>query len=246
MCCRECTTLFTLYIKGLIVKKDQIVVITRQKERKIMFQAHDWIMLPPGDKALCRRPVREGRDETTRLATLTEVLVANRGYMFPWGNYPDTSRAHVLWQGHGVGAGGLIHDAWFVTEEGKRVGGAPNVPTTGSAALRHCMYLDGGKSADEGATLAENEGYAVVRTLSGSDADAYRKVQLYAARHVGADGGAVIMSPRDKEGVHHVGFVGRCLTCPNAELISFEALKEALPDIRFELFAEWRNWSVAA
>jgi Fe-S cluster biogenesis protein NfuA len=92
--------------------------------------------------------------------------------------------------------------------------------------------------------LAENEGYAVVKETKESDRRAFRQIQMYAATHVMADGGAIISSPITEHGIIYVGFVGRCQICPNAELISFRQLQTALPNYSFTLWPEWRNWSI--
>ena len=172
-----------------------------------------------------------------RLATHAELLAANLGRPFPWGNLPNDLDASRLWKQNRVGFGGLIHQKWFVTSDG-RFGGALNVPTTLPGALRCSLLIDGGHGSEE-----ENEGYALIQETDQETRRMYRKVQLHALQHVVADGGHIIVSPVN-EGVVRVGFVGRCQKCPNAELISFEQLKANVPDYRFELFSEWKNWSI--
>ncbi len=210
-----------------------------------------WMVLPPGTIAICRFPVALALEDIVhqaaqrddgflvRVATAAELVTANRGFKFPWGNYPDASNASRLWKEKRVGIGGLVHTAWFITSEG-RVGGAPNVPDTGVAALRYNMYLDGGSCAQ----VADNEGYALARKTNEQTAIMYRKVQMYGARHVGADGGAIIVSPINADGTVYTGFVGRCQFCPNPELISIEALREGVLGYRFVLWDEWKDWRV--
>lgn len=171
----------------------------------------------------------------SRLATPAELLIANLGRPFPWGNLPDDSRAPRLWREHRIGFGGLIHTKWFVTSDG-RFGGAPNVPTNLPGSLRASLLIDGGHGSQE-----ENEGYALVFETDEETRVMYRKVQLHALQHVVADGGHVIVSPIE-DGLVHVGFVGRCLQCPNAELISFRQLQESVPEYTFRLFPEWEGW----
>ena len=142
-----------------------------------------------------------------------------------------------------IGIGGLIHDCWFKTTDG-RFGGAPNVPEQLPGSLRRCLLLDGGGCVDD--VLEENEGYAIVRDTSPQDMDMYRLVQMHAAQHVGADGGAIIMSPIGEDGIVNVGFVGRCQLCPNPELVSFRQLSAAVPTYNFQLWPEWTNWSLSA
>lgn len=209
----------------------------------------DWIILPPGRSAILRYPFRGKLDEcelppglsNPRLATPCELLVANQCRPYPWGDLPQATDVNTtrLWKEKRIGIGGLIHNAWFVTSEG-RLGGAPNVPVTGPGALRHYMFLDGGK--DPSGT-SENEGLAIVADLSGCDAD-YRRIELHAAEHVVQDRGAIIVFPKDEEGVYHVGFVGRCMTCPNPELISLRALRHACLDLKIELHPDWKNWQI--
>ncbi len=172
-----------------------------------------------------------------RLATHSELLMANLGRPFPWGNLPNDTEASRLWKQSRVGFGGLIHNKWFVTSDG-RFGGALNVPTTLPGSLRSSLLIDGGHGSEE-----ENEGYALVQETDEETRRMYRQVQLHALRHVVADGGHIIVSPV-KDGYVHAGFVGRCQKCPNAELISFEQLKANVPGYHFELFQEWKNWSI--
>ncbi len=48
----------------------------------------DWILLPPGNKAMYRQPADELLPGA-RLATMEELLLANEvGYEFPWGQKP--------------------------------------------------------------------------------------------------------------------------------------------------------------
>lgn len=199
-----------------------------------------WILLPPSGKiAICKVPTDQIPNKA-RLATGAELLAANMGKPFPWGHLPTPKEATSLWKKHRVGIGGLIHNKWFVTSDG-RLGGAPNVPEELPGSLRCSMLLDGGTAAQP-ALLAENEGFAVVRETTKEDQLLYRRVQLYAAEHVMADGGAIIMSPYDDAKSVNVGFVGRCQYCPNAEMISFKQLCKEISDVEFKLWPEWNNW----
>jgi hypothetical protein len=114
---------------------------------------------------------------------------------------------------------------WILVPPNVRFGGAENVPTD---------------------SLAENEGFAVVCETKERDRRASREIQMYASTHVMADGGAIISLPITEPGIIYVGFVGRCQICPNAELISFQQLKTALPHYSFELWPEWHNWSIGS
>ena len=200
-----------------------------------------WMLLPPGDTAVLRFAA-DKIPAGCRQATLAEIYAANLGQIFPWGNYPDTSKASRLWHQHRIGYGGLYHHKWFVTQQG-RVGGADNVPKTLPGSLRHAMILDGGISAD--GILAENEGYAVVKEVPPENHDFYRRVQMHAAEHVAADGGFIILSPLFEGNKAYAGFVGRCQSCPNPELISFRQLQNSVPNYNLQLFPEWINWTLA-
>lgn len=197
-----------------------------------------WIILPGGDLAILRAPA-ETVPANSRIATPQELFAANQGAPYPWGYLPDSSRASTLWKEHRIGYGGLLHSAWFLTTSG-RFGGAPNVAETGPDALRYCMLLHGGES--ELGTPLENEGYAVIRAIDEEDQLRYRTIQQRAARHVMADGGAIILTQRDADDISHVGFVGRCMRCPNAEEVSWKALLAAVPEIPLALLPEWKNW----
>jgi Fe-S cluster biogenesis protein NfuA len=70
----------------------------------------------------------------------------------------------------------------------------------------------------------------------------YRRVQLHAAEHISADGGAIIVSPISDGRVVYVGFVGYCQLCPNPELISVRQLRKSVSDYEFVLMDEWQNW----
>ncbi len=202
-------------------------------------QADFILIAPSGNLAICRHSL-PAIPAGTRIASGSELLCAQRGAAFPWGQLPEPHAQNRQWKIQKVGVGGLIHDRWFVTSDG-RFGGAPNVPETLPGSLRRCMFLDGGEDSTQ---LAENEGYAVVRTTTEDDRALFRQVQLHAARHVMADGGGIVHSPITDDGAVFVGFVGRCQLCPNAELISFTQLQAALPHYRFELWPEWRNWRI--
>lgn len=204
----------------------------------------NWILLPPGNKMICRHPL-EAVPEGARLATAAELLAANLGNPFPWGSFPDPSRASRLWRDGRVGYGGLVHSRWFMTTEG-RFGGAPNVPQSLPGSLRCCLLLDGGGCVG-GGYLQSNEGYAVVREIGPACAEnavMYRQVQLHAAEHVVADGGAIIVSPIGENNRVWVGFCGRCQICPSPELISFRQLRKAVPNYDFQLWPEWTDWQL--
>jgi hypothetical protein len=179
----------------------------------------------------------------TRLASIEELFLANQGYEFPWGRSPDATRASRLWKEQRIGMGGLVFDRWFVTANG-RFGGAPNVPATIPATLRNSLLVGGGTNPED--WLEANEGFALIKDVpaeSLAENSAMRRaVQVYASQHVAADGGAIITSPIGANNTVHIGFVGRCMFCPNAEIISFQALKAAVPGYDFQLFPEWENW----
>lgn len=205
------------------------------------FSSVEWILIPPnGSLAISRAPLL-AIPNGCRLASGAELFSANRGNPFPWGNVPKPHEHHRHWHERRLGVGGLFHHRWFVTADG-RFGGAENVPAEPPGSLRSSLLYDGGGLPND--TLAENEGYAVVRETYEADRRAFREIQMYSATHVMADGGAIICSPLTEGGLIYVGFVGRCQICPNAELISFTQLKKTLPQYSFELFPEWLNWSV--
>ncbi len=102
------------------------------------------------------------------------------------------------------------------------------------------MFLDGGSCSG----LEDNEGYALVKDVSEENRNMYRRVQLHSAEHVVADGGAIIVSPIGPDREVYVGFVGRCQSCPNPELISFRQLQSAVPGFNFKLLPEWENWKL--
>lgn len=203
----------------------------------------NWILIPPnGNLAIHRCPVPH-IPAGTRLANGHELLAANRGQPFPWGHLPEPHTNNLQWRERRIGVGGLFHKQWFVTSEG-RFGGAANVTNTLPGSLRCCMYIGGGGLPND--SLADNEGFAVVKNTSEADQELYRKLQLYACQFVAADGGAIISSPIQPDGKVYVGFVGRCQICPNLELISFPQLKNALKDYYFELWPEWKGWSLSS
>lgn len=205
-------------------------------------EAAAWTILPPGDRAILRFPFRGSAiPEGCQLAGFADLVCANHGFTFPWGDYPDSSRASVLWRKYMIGMGGLFHDTWYVTKDG-RVGGAANVPQELPGALRFSMYLDGGKEADPVAMPRDNEGFALVKPTSRADAIFYRLVQLHAMEHVGADGGRILVSPLENGNQGFVGFTGRCLSCPNIENISLRQLQSTVPDFSIQLYPEWKNW----
>ena len=198
-----------------------------------------WLLLPPGNLAILRFP-SDYVPEGSRLATPMELLVANQGKPFPWGSLPHSGNASNLWKEYRISVGGLIHDRWFVTSGG-RFGGAPNVPEQLPGSLRCCMFLDGGKCSK---CLEENEGFAIIKEVNKENARLYRLVQMHAAEHVVADGGAIIITPLSEDRKVLVGFVGRCQMCPNPELVSFRQLQKAVPDYQLELLPEWKEWSL--
>ncbi|MES2408899.1 MAG: hypothetical protein V4509_01190 [Patescibacteria group bacterium] len=210
----------------------------------------DWIILPPGRTAILRFPFKGQIEEcelprglsNLRLATPCELIVANQGRPFPWGDSPEATpnQTSLLWKEKSIGIGGLIHKDWFVALGGGRFGGSSNVPKIGPGPLRHYMYVDGG--LDPSNILSDNEGFALVADVSAySD---YHQIQMHAAEHVVKDRGAIIVFPKDESGVHHVGFVGRCMTCPKAELVSLRALKFACPNLKIEIHPDWKNWKI--
>jgi hypothetical protein len=201
----------------------------------------NWVLIAPsGTLAIAREP-QQSIPHGCRIATGAELLAANRGNPFPWGNLPEPHANNRQWREQFLGVGGLIHERWFMTTQG-RFGGARNVQQTLPASLRSCMLIDGG--GDPKDALLDNEGYAVVRETSARDQDFYRAVQLYAAKNVMADGGAIVCSPLDENNHAYVGFVGRCQICPNLELISFPQLQKTLSPYKFTLWPEWQKWSL--
>ena len=195
------------------------------------------IVIGYGNLAIYREPQLEILPNC-RQATHAELFSANLGRPFPWGSFPDDTRASILWKEHRIGFGGLVHHNWFVTSDG-RFGGASNVPATLPGSLRCSLLIDGGHGSEE-----ENEGYALVYKTDPETRRMYRKVQLHALKHVVADGGHIIVSPTGEDGVVYVGFVGRCQQCPNPELISFKQLCSSVSEYEFRLFPEWENWSI--
>lgn len=208
---------------------------------------YNWIMLPPGKTAILRFPFAGKIEDVVlpkglsnpRLATPAELIVANQGRPYPWGDAKDMVKSR-MWNEKRIGIGGLIHNAWFVTSGG-RFGAAPNVLETGNAALRYYMYLDGG--FEPTGTLADNEGFAVVADVE-SSYSGYMDIQLHAATHVVADRGAISVSPKDDDDKFTVAFVGRCMTCPKPEMVSVVALQEACPHLKIELHPDWKGWEL--
>lgn len=194
----------------------------------------DWVVLPPGNRLLLRRP-HPLIPPWAQQARVSDILLANFGAPFPWGHLPHPSPHDRLWSEHRLGNGGLYHEKWFVCEGG-RVGGARNVLDSQTGALRYCLYLDGG-SSEEG--LAENEGLAIVCESDAATRDMYRRVMLHAAKHVMADRGVLVITPVTPEGIVHIGFGGRCRSCPNPLLITINQLQEAVPQYTFKPLPEW-------
>ncbi len=210
----------------------------------------DWIMLPGGKSALLRFPFQGEITELStpltgiyRKATHTEVLAIALS-PYPWGFLPENINPTKLWKENRIGYGGLMHSAWFVLENGERIGGAPNVPETGPGALRHYMLTTGG--FDQEKLLNENEGYAVVWDgIPVHNTETYRTIHAHVAKRVSADRGGVTISPTERsDEITFVGFIGRCMTCPNPERISIEALKHECPTLPIQLHPNWTNWSI--
>lgn len=200
-----------------------------------------WIILPPGDRAILRFPYRGTEIPTDCvIASFSDVLIANLGFPFPWGDFPDSTKAGHLWQKYWIGMGGLFHHTWFITKEG-RVGGASNVPQTLPGSLRFSMYLDGGNE-DKLCPPRDNEGLALIKPTTRREQAMYREVQLHAMEHVEADGGRILISPIQSDNKIYAAFTGRCLVCPNVEKISVRQLQASVPMFEFHLYPEWRNW----
>lgn len=216
---------------------NSLTTLPMQQTSRLVEELSSWLLLPPGNKAILRFPA-DSIPQGARLATSTDLLAANLGRPFPWGSLPNSDKASQLWKKHRIGFGGLIHDRWFITSDG-RCGGAPNVQERIPGSLRQCLMFDGGHGQE-----AENEGYAVIKDVPHENRQLYRRVQLHAAEHVVADSGAIILSPLGINREVHVGFVGRCQSCPNPELISFRQLQAAVPGYRFVLLPEWKNWEL--
>lgn len=202
--------------------------------------ASSWLLLPPGNLAILRFPAN-AIPAGAQLATHFELLAANLGRPFPWGDLPTDERACELWKVHRIGVGGLIHERWFMTSGG-RFGGAKNVETDKTDdSLRCYMYLHGGKYNER---LKENEGFAVVKKVAEENQQLYREVQFWAAGHAVADGGGVIVCPMNDKQEASVGFAGHCQDCPNFKRISLGSLRKAVPGYHLTLLPEWENLKV--
>jgi Fe-S cluster biogenesis protein NfuA len=200
-----------------------------------------WIILPPGDRAILRFAYRGSEVPAGySMASFSEVLIANLGFPFPWGDFPDSTKASHLWRKHWIGMGGLFHHTWFITKDG-RLGGASNVPQTLPGSLRFSMYLDGGNE-DNLCAPRDNEGLALLKATTRREQALYREVQIHAMEHVEADGGRILVSPIQSDNTVHAAFTGRCLVCPNIEKISVRQLQASVPKFEFHLYPEWRNW----
>jgi Fe-S cluster biogenesis protein NfuA len=211
----------------------------------------DWILLPGGKKAILRFPLRGDLSSLEkpvsgkyRLATHDEVVVMNYGAPYPWGFMQENNYPTKLWKEKRIGYGGLVHDAWFVLENDERIGGAPNVPEIGPGAQRHYLLTTGG--IDNSHLLNENEGFAVVwDDVPTINDKIYQTIHSHVSKHVTADRGGVIISPITEEcQAVFVGFIGRCMTCPNPERISINALKDSCKEINIELHPDWKEWSI--
>ena len=217
----------------------------------IPYTPSDWALLPGGKNALLRFPLSGNLSDLTtpptgsyRLATQAEIVAMNYGAPYPWGWMPDNSKPTKMWQDYRIGYGGLIHSAWFVLANGERVGGAPNVPDTGQGARRHYLLTSGG--SNDTPEINDNEGFAVVwEEVPSVNEHAYRTIHDHIASHVTADRGGAIISPILNAGdTIYVGFIGRCMTCPNPERISIGALQSSCPSLAIALHPSWRNWQV--
>lgn len=222
--------------------------------------AKHWFILPPGDVAICRHPQAEV-PEGARLASPRDLVVANLGYPFPWGTLPEPSTGARAWREHRMGMGGLIHEQWFVTSDGRRYGGAKNVIDQLPGSLRSYLFLDGGQG-----TRAENEGFAILVDTTDEERQLFRRLQLLAAQRIVADRGMLLVTPLgDDNKTCYVGFGGRCLHCPNPELITLQQVRQDLaqplspemrtliqegfpelargfPEYRVQLHPDWENW----
>lgn len=210
----------------------------------------DWYLLPGGKSAIYRLPYKDGSKREiesiprARRATHAEIIAMNGGAPYPWGFMPENTNPTKLWRDKRIGYGGLVHNAWFLLDNDERIGGAPNVPDIGPGAMRHYLLTTGG--LDNSHEANDNEGYAIVVTdLPGINEENYRIIHAHVAKHITADrGGVVITVAKTEEDVVYVGFIGRCMTCPNPERISIEALKAACPNIKIKLHPDWKNWQL--
>ncbi len=156
---------------------------------------------------------------------------------------PENTEPSQMWKEKRIGFGGLVHSAWFVLDGGERIGAAPNVPETGPGAQRHYLHTSGG--IDNSHQLNDNEGNAIVwEGVPNINDQIYRTIHAHVGKHVTADRGGVVISPvKEKTDTVYVGFIGRCLFCPNPERISIHALKNACPEIKIQLHPDWENWN---
>jgi hypothetical protein len=211
-----------------------------------------WMILPPGNRAIFRRPVPQQfadgfRKFGCRLATSAELRDANLGAPYPWGYYLDSSKASQLWTEHRIGYGGLYWTEWFATTDGM-FGAAPNVPELQPDALRYCLLMPG---RPVGTILEDNEGFAFVRPINDvAHQKLWRRVTAHAARHVVADTGRILISllssslDLSKLARVRVGFGGKCQNCHNPEEISINSLRAAVPEYEFVLWEEWHGWQL--
>lgn len=211
-------------------------------------KSHDWIILPGGKNAILRFPFQGdlqqlGTPPTGKYRNATHAeVVAIASSPYPWGFMPENQNPTKLWKEKRIGYGGLMHSAWFVLEKDERIGGAPNVPEVGPSAMRHYLLTSGG--IDNSHQLNDNEGYAVVwEGIPECNDLIYRSIHAHVSTHVTADRGGVVISPvLSKDKTIFVGFIGRCMTCPNPERISINALKCGCLNFDIQLHPDWKDW----
>jgi Fe-S cluster biogenesis protein NfuA len=207
-------------------------------------EAKDWLIMPGGLMMLHRRPFKGDRPEGSGLASLAEMVSVNPE-PFPWGHRLDGGDAGELWRTNRLSVGGLVMDDWYVTLEGVRVGGQPQVSDTEpNAAGRYFMYLHGGPSRIPG-NLEANEGWALTQLTTADDQRVYYMIQEYASKRVVGDGGRLIVSPVGRDGKVFVGVGGRCFKCGNWLRNTFPALKAEFPELDLEMYPEYQNWDIA-
>ena len=217
---------------------------------KIINSPQSWMLLPPGKTAICRYAVPLAKPPEAccfegltgiRRATNFELLAANLGKQFPWGSKADPKPHEVsrLWREQYIGIGGLVHTHWFVTADGNRYGGADNVCKEMPGRLRCYMYLPGGLPSE---TLADNEGYALVKEVEVENERLYHRVHAQVREHMGADEGGVILSPLTEGNTVFIGFAGKCQQCWNPESITVKQIRKSIPSYNLVLMDEWKDW----